>query len=111
MQISEKCRRGIVLPLSRSTEKEVRNYSVSERSKVEVLGLKDDHFFFKIFELFREINNSCSTMIDDYENELVEPEKIPKILTVIDVFLVNNQECEINDFLEELIALLNKAKS
>lgn len=86
MQNPEIYRRGIVIPLDDATEQALRTNKVCESTNVRLLKIADNSEFEAIWELglFREINARCSTLVDDFEDEVVEPEFIGEVIAAID---------------------------
>ncbi|MFO0890589.1 MAG: hypothetical protein U0790_15775 [Isosphaeraceae bacterium] len=86
MQNSELYRRGIVLPLDEDAEQAMRSNDVSETTSVRNLSIADTGAFEALWELglFREINARCATLLDDYEEEMVEAASADGIIAAVD---------------------------
>ncbi len=85
MQNAELFRRGIVVPLDQHAEDDVRNENVSDLTNVKHLSIVDDEIFYTLWTagLFHQINMECGSLLGDYEEELIEVESVPMIITAI----------------------------
>ncbi len=110
-QLSEVWRRGIVLPLTRETAIEMSECYVSEESEVKYLPIRSDSLFDELWKtnLFQEINSSCNTLIDDYEEEELRPEALSSALRKIIEKRSSGQSKQVSIFLEDLENLFREA--
>jgi len=113
MQNAELFRRGIVLPLDAVAEASVRANDVSKITGVRFLKIPSEELFETLWRLglFREINARCATLLDDYEEEIVEPSSLGAILSAIDSVAKNGvaQQPGVVDFLRKMRALAQEA--
>lgn len=109
MQVSEKCRRGVALPLTVNAEEEFRSGDITDNSRFELIELNNDEMYYKLLGLFNEINEECRTLLDDYETELVEVNKLEKVMAVVGKFNGLKQEPDMFEFIEKFKTLLRKA--
>ena len=112
MQNAEMYRRGIVLPLDDTAEHALRTNEVSESTNARVLKIADNSEFEAIWQLglFREINIRCSTMVDDFEDEVIESELVGEIIAVIDALETEPRpNSKTGDFLVDLRELARQA--
>ena len=113
MQNAELFRRGIVLPDNAEAEDGLRNNNVDESTSVQYLKIPDESFFEALWELqlFQEINARTGSLIDDYEEEFIDPPVIGRILNVVkEVRLKEGAQLpEIQSFLSNLSDLASKA--
>jgi hypothetical protein len=112
MQPSELFRRGIVVPLDEEAEKGLREYQVQDDINVHLLKIPDQELFESLWRigLFRAINQRCGTLVDDYEEELVEPGSLPGILVAIDAVSDRGvTDATVLEFLAKLRALVREA--
>jgi hypothetical protein len=102
MQMSELYRRGIVLPMDQQAQFELETNDVTEHTYVKSLMFDDDKDFLTVWKsgVFDRINTACSSCVDDYEEEAIAPEYLPKIIKIanelqgcgsISYFIVNLQ--------------------
>jgi len=113
MYVSELFRRGIVLPLDEVAEASVRAYVVSETTSVRYLKIPSEELFETLWRLglFREINARCGTLLDDYEEEMVEPARLGAILLAIDSVAKSGvaRQPSVVNFLGQMRALVQEA--
>jgi len=114
MQNSELYRRGVVLPATEEAEEKLRINDVDQQTPVEYLQIKDELLFELLWELqlFETINARTGSLIDDYEEEFIEPEDVGRIREAVDeILLKEGAQCsEIRSFLRELSRLAAKAE-
>lgn len=112
MQNSELYRRGFVVPLNKEAELLLRNNNVSEETNVDFFEIPTEESFENLWEkgLFERINNSLGTMIDDYEEEIIENDKLDILIETVEEF-INSQKTKIIEanVISELIRLCNVA--
>lgn len=112
MQPSELYRRAIVVPLDQKTEECLRAYDVTEDANVHLVKIPDDELFILLWQLglFEEINRRCGSLIDDYEEEMVNATEIHKVLDAIDVIAsAALPDTRVRGFLRELQTLAHEA--
>ena len=113
MQNTELYRRGVVLPLDNDAEEALRSNEVDEATNVRLLEIADEVQFEALWRLglFKEINARCATMIDDYEQEIVEAASVERILAAIDAVARDAviKHPEMAEFLEDLRDLARQA--
>ena len=114
MQRSELFRRGIVVPLDQWAEDCLRAGNVTEHLNVRFLHLPDDEVIFLVLwklGLFMEINARCNSLIDDYEEDLIEPSLLHEVHAAVAAArkLPAAQERSIANFLYETDKLVGEA--
>lgn len=74
MQLSERYRRAVLMPLDDTTESQMRCGDVATSTCVKALSIDGDPFFYAIGEtgVFAALNSACGTAIADYEEEIIE---------------------------------------
>ena len=112
MQPSEIWRRGVVLPHTVDVAQRIKDWDVDESIAVDYLPITNEAMFYRLWDigLFTAINKMCGTLIEDYEAEWLQPEHFPNAATVVTKHLKRNANGEIGDFLEQLLALISRAK-
>jgi hypothetical protein len=75
MQNAERYRRGIVLPLDAAAEECLRRNNVHSDTNARYLRI-DGNLFEELWRLglFQEINARCGSLLDDYEEAIIEPD-------------------------------------
>lgn len=115
MQVSELYRRGIVLPLDDCAVESLRRYEVDDQTRVKYVPIHTDALFLELWNLglFKEINARCGTLIDDYEEEFLNPPQLASALAVIESIQKKStsSNLRVNDFLKELDSVARKAYS
>jgi hypothetical protein len=115
MQNAELFRRGIVVPLDRDAEESLRVNNVNDSTNVRYLSIANDRMFETLWEvgLFREINSRCASLLDDYEEEMVETSSAAGILAAIESVAGNAaaQQPDVVKFLEDTRILVNEAST
>ncbi|MBN1852519.1 MAG: hypothetical protein JW829_07330 [Pirellulales bacterium] len=114
MQNSELFRRGIVLPLDPEAEESLRINDVNESAAFQYLEIPDQPFFETLWALglFQTINAKSGSMIDDYEEEFVEPAAITHVLQAVDEVRsrAESPSTETLSFLNQLYNLAQESK-
>ena len=113
MQLSQLFRRGIVIPLDQDAEDCLRAGNVEETTNVRFLPLDVDTFFTMWrYGLFDEINSRCKAMIDDYEDDLIEPTLLKEASAGIAAIakLPEARRPENAIFLADIAALVDEAR-
>jgi len=89
MNNTELFRRGVVVPLNSDVEKSLFNNDVSEGILVKQYIYPDDTAFYSLYnyDFFDYINNEIGTMLDDYEEEVVNANNLPLLIGAINDFL------------------------
>jgi|GEM_PF-2252171 len=111
--LTEKYRRGIVLPLNDNTERLVRAFQFDYKSKIDTVSINEnDNIYDVIWEsgLIHKINNKINTSIDDYEEEIIEYNQLDVVLKILKKFnFSTTHENKLSVFVENLISLIEKA--
>mgnify|MGYP001154662421 CR=1 FL=1 len=90
MQNAELYRRGVVLPLDDDAEESLRSNDVGDATNARYLNVSDSTFFILWnIGLFQKINARCATLLDDYEEEVVEAASVDGITAAIDAVARN----------------------
>ena len=78
---------------------------VSETTRVYVLEIADSGLFEELWRLglFREINARCATLVDDYEEEMVDAASAERVIAAVDAVAHNAvaENTEVVEFLGE----------
>ena len=114
MQSAELYRRGIVFPLDDDAERSLRVDNVNTSTRVQVLAVPDELFeSLWTLGLFQEINARCGTLIDEFEEEMINASSFESLLAVVDSIAgkINPQESELHEFLTKLQVLIRRASS
>ena len=113
MQTAELFRRGIVVPLDRDAEESLRANNVNDSMNVRYLSIANDWMFETLWEvgLFRAINSQCASLLDDYEEEMVEASSAAGVLAAIELVAGNAsaQQSDVAKFLEDMRLLADEA--
>ncbi len=111
MQNSELFRRGIVSPLDERAELEIRSNVVDETTQVAHLAIQGEALFDYLWSsgLFREINRRCGSIIDDYEEEIIDACELPNLLAAVKWVAECEDSPEAMRFLEQLSMLASSA--
>jgi hypothetical protein len=111
MQPSELWRRGVVMPLSTGVIERIAAWNVDESVEVDFLPIDDESLFQQLCSigLFLEINDACSTLIDDYESEWLPPEQFPAAAKVICRLQRQNSNARVGQFLNQLSNMIDRA--
>lgn len=113
MQVTKLYRRGVVLPLDDDAEEGLRANDIERYTNVRVLEIADQVQFDDLWRLglFHEINAQCGTIIDDYEEEIVDATQVKNVIVAIDRVRRKAlaKDPEIASFLEQLRDLAGQA--
>lgn len=112
MQLSEKFRRGIVVPLSDHSAEQLSRWAVDKFVMVEFLSIVDQSLFDQIWEagIFQAINSACSTLIDDYEEEDLQPDLLERAIAALSATQRKVKEPAVKLFVDGLIAICRSAQ-
>ena len=113
MQNSELYRQGVVLPLSDEAAHDLRHQRASEATSVEWIEFIDDQFsILWVHGVFKAINEACSTLIDEYEEDWVPHARMADFQRSISELLRKRTWSPKNlELLEKLAKLAEKAES
>ncbi len=107
-------RLGIYVPKTDRAEAHLRKSGAPLLSvTVDVLSVDEDGLINELWaiNLFEEINAACGSMIDDYEEDMLEPEVLDKAIDVLNRKETHRHITErMEKFLNNLLQLLQKAK-
>jgi hypothetical protein len=113
MQNAELYRRGIVLPLDEDAEESLRTNDVTESTNVRLLRIASDALFEALWEtgFFQEVNTNCSTLIGDYEEELVGESSVGGILAAVESVTRTATDLQpaVVEYLAEVKAMVQEA--
>lgn len=116
MQNSELFRRGFVVALNSKSEQDLINNNVGINTDVKFCEIPDEGTFESLYNkgLFDIMNNVTGSMIDDYEEEMIEYYKINALFDVINNFKkqvsLNNSELNVLGGLEDLLTIAKNGK-
>lgn len=110
-QITELFRRGIAVPLTDSAEACMRGWFAEPTISVLHLRIADDEAFHGLWKtkVFKKLNQACGVIIDDYEEEVIEPGQLEQAIKVILEVVEDSKALPHRPFLQELIKLLERA--
>lgn len=113
MQNSELYRRGVVCPLDQVAEEQLRRNEVDTTTRVRVVEIPDDPTFRALWDLglFSEINARCGTLIDDYDEELVEASAVAEMIASLDLVIASAADPEILELLAAFRSLACEAEA
>ncbi|QDT28902.1 hypothetical protein Enr10x_42490 [Gimesia panareensis] len=111
MQLSACYRRGILSPRNQEAENQLRSWNITHPILVEFISLNNDTDFDSLWDLrvFQKINGLCDSMIDDYEEELIDPDKLHLIVELIDKEFQNVRSVSLQNLFEAFRELLLNA--
>ncbi|QDV19695.1 hypothetical protein Pan153_43620 [Gimesia panareensis] len=111
MQLSYCYRRGILSPRNREAEIQLRSWDIAHPVLVEFISLNNDADFDSLWDIsvFQKINGLCDSMIDDYEEEIIEPDKLHLIVELIETEFQNVRSVSLQNFFEAFRELLLNA--
>src|SRR5574340_60352 len=111
MQVSELFRRGIFVPLTDRSAEQLSRWSVDDFVTVEFLPIVDQSLFEEIWKagVFQALNNACSTVIDDYEEEELHPNLLERAITTLTARQYEVKEPAVELFVESLITICRSA--
>lgn len=70
----------------------------------------EDTFYYMESKLFDFINVECGTLINMYEEEILDTDQLDKAINIIEVIISNNDDKTLLQFAQMLLELLNSAK-
>ena len=110
-QLSEVWRRGIVTPLDGRSVDEMVQGLVSSHCSVQYLEIGDAVSFDSVWDLnlFQDINRHCDTLIDDYEDACIPPERLAVAISVVLSHERRTKDHGVSSFLGALDGLMNRA--
>ncbi|MDN5199900.1 hypothetical protein QQ008_00965 [Fulvivirgaceae bacterium BMA10] len=93
MQNSEIYRRGFVVPLNEEAEQSILENNVRNSTKVDYFELPNEEVFESLWEkgLFELINTQLGAIIDDYEEERIESQKVNELKKILMAFENDNE--------------------
>ncbi|KAA0139814.1 hypothetical protein FYZ48_07725 [Gimesia chilikensis] len=111
MQLTECYRRGIFSPCNQDAEDQLRFWYVDHPLLVNFISLNNDDDYSGLWDLkvFDKINGLCDSMIDDYEEEVIEPDQLYLIVRLIDQEYQNVSSPSLKIFFKSFRELLEKA--
>lgn len=113
MRFSELYCQGVVLPLDRQAEECLRAGDADSSMRVRFLEIPDRKVIGDLWQLnlFEQINAKCACLIDEHEAAWIDASAITEMLAVIDSTAAVACEPETRAFLDELRALVAKARA
>ena len=89
VQLSERFRRGVVVPLDDEADKIMEAGEVNEDSRVHFVGITRDGEFESLWEtsLFATVNEATGCMVDDYEDEVIPAEMVSRVRTIAESYV------------------------
>ena len=96
MQLAERFRRGIVVPLDVTACGQLLQGKVDENTSVQSINLDNDDTFYELWEwgFFKAINQACETHIGEYEDNCLPGHNLAAFQAVIQAFL-EKSECSV----------------
>jgi hypothetical protein len=112
MQLPQLFRRGIVVPLTDHSAEQLSRGSVDDFVAVGFVPIVSQSLFDEIWEagLFQSLNSVCSTLIDDYEEEELQPEQLERAIASLAASRHRVMKPGVELFLENLIMLCRSAR-
>lgn len=113
MQNSALYRQGVVVPLDEAAEDCLRRNNADASTNVQFVEVPSCEVFAEVWrlELFAKINARCTTLIDEYEEEWVDPSAAAEVLVEIDSVSDSTHDTATLNFLRELRELVSTARS
>jgi hypothetical protein len=111
MQLTQLFRRGILVPLTDRSAEQLSRWSVDDFVTVEFLPIGDQSLFDEIWQasIFQSLNSACSTLIDDYEEEVLRPDDLERAIATLSASQRTVKEPAVELFVESLIAICRSA--
>ena len=112
MQVTELFRRGIVVPLTDRSAEQLSRMWVDDFATVEFLPIVDQSLFDEIWQanVFQSLNSACSTLIDDYEEAVLQPDVLERAISTLSASQRSVKEPAVELFVESLIAICRSAQ-
>ena len=112
MQLPELFRRGVVAALDEGADAQLATWDVEDGPYVAWIPLASDSLFNEVWDagVFKVINAECGTLIDDYEEEDLSPESLPKAIAALTRLRYSCDSHSVRPFLEKLIRLCELAR-
>ncbi len=114
MQVSEMFRRGVIAPRSDEAERQLRSCFVSSDIDVDVVPIDDSDAIFHAIGssgIFDAINAACGSAIDDYEEEILEPQQLPAAIATVDNMAVADASGVVVQFRSRLLQLMRESEA
>jgi hypothetical protein len=113
MQNSALYRQGVVVPLDEEAEDCLRRNNADSSTNVQFVEVPSREVFAEVWrlELFAKINARCTTLIDEYEEEWVDPSAAAEVLAVIDLVSDSTHDPATLNFLRGFRALVSRAQA
>ena len=113
MQLPTIFRQGIISPLDDETESQFRSWSLSGLSMVMFLPIEGSDLSGELWDsgLFEAINTAAGSLIDEYEEELLEPGQLSLAVSAVECRISEQSSPEIRVFYERLLRMLHEARA
>jgi hypothetical protein len=113
MQISEKYRRGIVVPLDANSARAMADENVDESIRVHFVEIPNQDDFDTIWKtgIFEAINEKIGSMLDDYEEESISAEMIPSLREIVSIYEKKLSSDASGWFFSELLKVCDVAQN
>jgi len=91
MQMTQLFRRGVVVPLNDDAENALYNGEVDETTQVHFVEIDSEADFITLWQtgVFKKINETTGSMLDDYEEDIISIEMIPRVRQLANFFAKN----------------------
>lgn len=111
-QLTELYRRGIVRPLDERARDQLYRYHVDVPIRCEWLPILGEEGFATIWDsgLLQAIGRSCNLRITDYEEIMLESDRVGLAVNSVKNFLLHHRKDE-SHFAESLLGLLQDAET
>ena len=112
MQLAQLFRRGILVPLTDRSAEQFSRWSVDDFVTVEFLPISDQSLFDEIWEagVFQSLNSACSTLIDDCEEEVLQPDLLEQAIATLIASQRKVTKPAVKLFVESLVAIFRSAQ-
>jgi hypothetical protein len=112
MQYAQLYRRGVVLAKTPQALQDLLDADVSPNTPVDHMPISDELFLHLWRDkFFHDVNRVCHTLIDDYEEDFVPPDRLDAAERVVQEHLNAVSDKAMREFYERLAGLLAAARS
>jgi len=89
MQLSEKYRRGVVIPLTDAAVMDLDRETFDETTRVHVVEIVSQCEFDDLWKtgFFEAVNEQTGCLVDDYEEEVIPPDMVSTVRKIAESYL------------------------
>lgn len=104
----------ILVPINEKAAELLYRGEIYEDGEVsgDMLGLSfgEDTFYYMESRLFDFINVECGTLINMYEEEILDTDQVDQAIAIVNILVKNSDDLQFKQFAEKLLKLMNIAK-